>query len=207
MDPPKKPSQVIVFEAVGDPGKMLPGVDIFHHEKVVKTTGADGTASLQINGQEGEVFEFKAVCPRGFRSPAQAIPVTLRRMGNDSPQVKVRIPCVVKERTLVVAVRADGGPNLPVLYLNREVARTDGSGAAHVSFRLAAADSVSLTIDTTSQPHLRPQNPTESFIGLEHDQLKAFSKHFDVDAPKIKRSVPHPGPVQVGPMRLDRHLR
>lgn len=209
LGPAKKPSQAIVFVAEGDPGVPLAGVQVLHRGKVAATTQGDGTAPLQITGQEGETFDFDVKCPAGYRSPEGAVPVVLRRTAVPGVAARFPVRCAPRERTLVVAVRAEGAGNLPVLYLGREVARTDASGAAHVAFRVAATDAVALTLDTTEQAKLRPQSPTMSFHGAERDQLVAFSQKFEVEAPKPKpavvRSAPPPEPI--GPVRLNRHLR
>jgi hypothetical protein len=208
LAPPKKPSQAIAFAAESDPGIPLAGVQVLHRAKVVAITGTDGAASLQITGQEGESFEFDVRCPVGHRSPEAPVSVVLRRTAGQGVPARFPIRCAPKERTLVVAVRAEGGANLPVMYLGREVARTDGSGAAHVAFRVASADSVLLTLDTTEQPRLRPQHPSMSFHGADRDQLSAFAQRFDVEVAKPKpRPVTSPAAEPVGPVRLNRHLR
>jgi hypothetical protein len=206
LGPPKKPSQSIVFSAESDPGTVLAGVQVLHRGKPVAKTGADGMASLQITGQEGETFDFDVRCPSGFRSPVAALSVVLRRTAEQAAAARFPIRCTPKERTLVVAVRAEGGANLPVLYLGREVARTDGSGAAHVAFRIASADAVALTLDTTQQPKLRPQHPAMTFHGADRDQLTSFEQRFDVEVTKARTFVA-PAPQPAGPVRLDRHLR
>lgn len=208
LGPPKKPSQAIVFAAESDPGVPLASVQLQHRGKVVATTGADGTASLQITGQEGETFDFDVRCPPGHRAPEAPVSVVLRRTAGQGAAARFPLRCAPKERSLVVAVRAEGGANLPVLYLGREVARTDGSGAAHVAFRVASTDSVVLTLDTTEQPRLRPQHPSMSFHGAERDQLTSFAQKFDAEAPKPKpRPAAAPAPEPIGPVRLNRHLR
>ncbi len=209
LAPPKKPSQAIVFAAESDPGAPLAAVQVQHRGKLVATTGADGTASLQITGQEGETFDFDVRCPPGHRAPEAPVSVVLRRTAGQGAAARFPIRCTPKERTLVVAVRAEGGANLPLLYLGREIARTDGSGAAHVAFRVASTDSVVLTLDTTEQPRLRPQHPSMSFHGAERDQITSFAQKFDAEAPKPK---PRPvasaaAPEPIGPVRLNRHLR
>jgi hypothetical protein len=208
LAPPAKPSQAIVFTAESDPGRPLAGVHVLHRGKIAAKTAADGTASLQITGQEGETFDFDARCPAGYRSPEAPVSVVLRRTADRAAPARFPIRCLPRERTLVVAVRADGGANLPVLYLGREVARTDGSGAAHVAFRVAPADAVALTLDTTEQPKLRPQHPSMTFRGADKDQLTSFAQRFDVEAPKPRASVVRTvAPEPIGPVRLDRHLR
>jgi len=209
LAPPKKPSQAIVFAAESDPGAPLAAVQVQHRGKLVATTGADGTASLQITGQEGETFDFDVRCPPGHRAPEAPVSVVLRRTAGQGAAARFPIRCTPKERTLVVAVRAEGGANLPLLYLGREIARTDGSGAAHVAFRVASTDSVVLTLDTTEQPRLRPQHPSMSFHGAERDQITSFAQKFDAEAPKPKpRPVASAAPPEpIGPVRLNRHLR
>lgn len=208
LGPAKKPSQAIVFAAESDPGNALAGVQLQHRGKVIATTGADGTAPLQITGQEGETFDFDVRCPPGHRSPEAPVSVVLRRTAGQGAAARFPIRCAPKERALVVAVRAEGGANLPVLYLGREVARTDGSGAAHLAFRVASTDSVVLTLDTTEQPRLRPQHPSMSFHGADRDQITSFAQKFDAEAPKPKpRPAAAPPPEPIGPVRLNRHLR
>ncbi len=209
LGPAKKPTQAIVFAAESDPGVGLAGVQLVHRGRVAATTQADGSAPLQITGQEGETFDFDVKCPVGYRSPAAPSTVVLRRTADLGTAARVPVRCVPRERSLVVAVKAEGGPNLPVLYLGREVARTDGSGAAHVAFRVGSTDSVVLTLDTTEQAKLRPQSPTMSFHGAERDQLVPFAQKFEVEAPKPKAAVVRVAPPAepVGPVRLNRHLR
>ena len=67
LGPPPKPSQAIVFTAESDPGMPLAGVHVLHRGKVAAKTAADGTASLQITGQEGESFDFDVRCPAAYR--------------------------------------------------------------------------------------------------------------------------------------------
>lgn len=208
LGPAKKPTQAIVFAAESDPGMPLAGAQVQHRGRVVATTGADGAAPLQITGQEGEVFDFEVRCPSGHRSPDAPVSVVLRRTTGQGAAARFPIRCAPKERALVVAVRAEGGANLPVLYLGREVARTDGSGAAHVAFRVAATDSVALTLDTTEQPRLRPQHPSMSFHGADRDQITVFGQKFDAPLPKPRpRPAAAPAPEPLGPVRLNRHLR
>ena len=208
LAPPTKPSQPIVFVAESDPGVRLAGVELQHRGRTVATTQADGTATLKLTGQEGETFDFDVRCPSGHRAPAGAVSVVLRRTAGPGVAARFPLRCAPNERTLVVAIRAEGGPNLPVKYLEREVARTDGSGAAHVAFRVAPTDSVALTLDTSGDPRLRPQSPSMSFHGADRDQLTAFSQKFEQEAQKARRIVRAlPADEPAGPVRLNRHLR
>ena len=59
-------------------------------------------------------------------------------------------------RRVVVAVRAENGPNLPVTYLGRAVGRTDASGAAHVLLAMHPGDQFSLGLDTSGNKRIPP---------------------------------------------------
>ena len=56
----------------------------------------------------------------------------LRRLAEPSKVPAYQATCPPTTRAIVVAVAAENGAGLPVLYLGREVARTDASGAASV---------------------------------------------------------------------------
>ena len=51
-----------------------------------------------------------------------------------------------------------------MLFLGREVARTDASGAAHVLLKLKSDEAFDLVLGTEGNDRLRPQNPSASFV-------------------------------------------
>jgi hypothetical protein len=135
-------------------------------------------------------------CPDGFQSPTKPIQVVLKRLADDK-KPEYDVACPPTNRTVVVAVRADGGGNLPVLYLGREIARTDGSGAAHVMLKLKPDESFDLVLGTTENASLRPQNPFASFAVKERDEVFVFDQKFELEKKKIVRGG-RKGPVRIG---------
>jgi len=109
------------------------------------------------------------------------------------------VDCPKAARTIVVAVRADSGPNLPVMFLNREVARTDVSGAAHVLLEVPPNQMFSLQLSTAADDakDLRPQNPTATFEVKQEDAVFVFDQKFKQERKKIiSRGKPKPtGPT------------
>jgi hypothetical protein len=92
----------------------------------------------------------------------------------------------------VVAVRAVRGPDLPLYYLGREIARTDRHGAAHALLMAAPGDTLSLTLDTSAPQHaqLMPQRPELRLTMPEHDDLVVFDQAFTLPKPKPRPRKP-----------------
>jgi len=51
-------------------------------------------------------------------------------------------------RRVVVAVRAENGPNLPVMYLDRAVTRTDAGGAASFALEVPPGSQFTVALNT-----------------------------------------------------------
>ncbi len=186
----------VVIKVESDPGRALPGADVLLQNSRVASTGTDGTAALKLNGAEGETLLFQVKCPEGYQSPSKPIAVTLRRIASPSKRPEYATSCPPATRTIVVAVRADNGPNLPVLYLGREVGRTDESGAAHVLLTLKPDDTFQLMLKTDGESgdRLRPQNPIATFVVKGQDDVLTFDQTFVVEHKKYRPSVPR-GPT------------
>jgi hypothetical protein len=83
-------------------------------------------------------------------------------------------------RSIVVGIRAENGPNLPVMYLGKEVGRTDGTGTAHVALDLPPGETATLSLDTRDAPALKPQNPDLVFRAGTRDELLLLDQKFTV---------------------------
>lgn len=119
----------------------------------------------------------------------------IKRLTDTNKKPEYDVTCPPTTRTVVVAVRADNGPNLPVMYLGREAARTDTAGAAHVMMKLKPDEGFSLVLATDGNDRLRPQNPSASFIVRDHDDVFTFDQKFDLEK-KVVRG--RRGPVKIG---------
>jgi hypothetical protein len=179
----------IELKVTSDPGKPLPGAEIVHSGEAVANTGPAGIALLTLRGAEGESYDLFVRCPAEYQSPAKPITVFLRRIGEATKHARYEAACPPALRTVVVAVRAENGPNLPVLYLGQPVARTDPSGAATVLLRLKPGEQFDLTLATADKDAelLRPQNPSWTFLVKPHDDVMLFDQRFTVDRrpPKV----------------------
>jgi hypothetical protein len=189
-----------VFRVESDPGKPLANAQILLGGKKLGRSNEAGVVTLGAHGSEGEELHFHVECPQGYASPEQPTAVLLRRATDRSKRPEYPVTCSPTKRTVVVAIRAVNGPNLPVRYLGQEVARTDSNGAAHVVLHTAPSEDIQLTIDTSANQRLKPQNPSVRFQTRHQDEIFLLDQEFSVlAAPKtIRRSVPkRSGPVPI----------
>ena len=196
LEPVAPPPLEVLVRINGDPGQPIKGAALLFNGQKVSQSGDDGVARLKLTGKDGEMFDVAVTCPEGFQSPPKPIQVVLKRLADDKkPEYDVSCPPTV--RSVVVAVRADGGANLPVLYLGREVARTDGAGAAHVLLQLKPDEPFDLVLGTQDNASLRPQNPFASFVVKERDEVFVFDQRFELEKKKVARGGRR-GPVKIG---------
>jgi hypothetical protein len=175
-----------------DPGRPIAGATVNGAAQFRSVSDATGVVRLRVNGEPGQRLRFQVRCPDGYRSPEQPLDVLLTRLGADAPPPEYGVRCAPEVRTVVIAVRAQNGAGLPVTQLGREVARTDRAGAAHVVMQLAPHEPVELSIDTSSQPKLEPQNPTQRFEAPDTDAVLLFDAPFVKEKPRPRAAPRRP---------------
>jgi hypothetical protein len=184
-----------------DPGQALSGVELTRDGARVGVTTEHG-ARLSLPGKEGEVALVDVRCPEGFRAPERSLQIPLKRFASGQGTPEYSVVCAPRRRLVVVAIRADHGAGLPVMYLGQPVASTDASGAAHVALRLTPNSQFELTL-ATNQPEaarLRPQNPSARFVVPDRDELLALDQPFSLEKAKPKSVAKVRAPA--GPVRL-----
>jgi hypothetical protein len=170
-------------------------------DKVLGETGTDGTLLVEIQAPEGLRLGADAGCPDGYL-PGPPTTVSLRShqrldsKSDEAPEVSLR--CSRTNRIAAVAIRAGGQAGLPIMLLGREIARTDASGVAHTMFRMPPGATFRLTIDTSSDPSLRPKSPSVTFTVPDRDDALIFDQPFEKilppPKPRKRRAPPPPGP-------------
>jgi hypothetical protein len=181
-----------------EPGTPLAGALVTQGEQLLGESDAAGGVAIEARATEGRVLAVRVSCPDGYRSPAEPISIVLRRIAESDRSPEYLARCEPSLRSLVVAVRADAGIPLPVLYLGREVARTDRAGAAHVLLESLPEDGFELTLDTSALPGLRPQNPSARFVVAEHDDVLVFSQKFQLPPRRTPTPARTPHIVRLG---------
>jgi hypothetical protein len=167
----------IVIQAETAGHAPLEGVAVTERGRSLGQTAASGALTLELRGSEGQRVELEARCPASFVPERTVVSVTLRRLQASRKLPTYRVDCQPATRTAVVAVRATNGPDLPVIYLGREVARTDSSGVAHVALTLRPGERFELGLDTTGKS-LVPTSPRAAFVAGTEDELVFFDQRF-----------------------------
>lgn len=176
--PPLTQAHRVTIQAENSENWPVAGVEVRRAGRVIGATRADGSLTLQLQGSEGERFELEARCPPSYVPEPRPVHVTLRRLAAARQVPTYRVSCQPSTRTTVIAVRAANGPDLPVMYLGREVARTDAAGVAHVALSLRPGERYELALDTTGKP-LTPKNPRAAFVVGSEDELVFFDQRFE----------------------------
>ena len=182
LDPPvQKPFQFYV-KVESDPSHPLTGAFVLRNNLSIASTGMDGKAMITLKGKEGDVTDVVVKCPDTFQSPTKPLSVRLTRLAADESKIpEYLVSCPPSTRRVVVAVKADNGPNLPVYYLNELITRTDASGAAHFALKVPPNTSFTVRLDTSENPKLKPPNPNRTFgVGVSDDIL-VFEQKFQAE--------------------------
>lgn len=194
--PPPPPAEPVAVRVFGAPDAPLSGATITAGQGQPAMTDASGLATIMLDGSDGTKFEVKVTCPVGYVSPNRPLAVTLRR-GSKTPEFAAM--CKRVDRTVLVTVRTPGAVGLPIMYLGREISRTDDQGIALVSVDARVGDTFTLTIDTNDKKfqYYKPQSPEVSFSVTQDDDLFTYEQKFANDVPKVFRAaapkpyVPH----------------
>jgi len=186
------PLQIAAQTDVDEP---LAGVRVARQGVVLGSTDPSGRVSIALTGDEGDRVALDITCPDGFLSPSEPVVAGLRHLGPGSPAPTFEVACIALVHSFVVGVHAEYGTHLPVLHLGKPVGHTDALGVAHVLVRAPRQAQVSLTLDTSGRPDLRPQNPTLTFVAPDRDELVLFEQELvELKAPAPRRAPPR-GPV------------
>lgn len=181
-----------------DGATPVAGAQVLEGGHVIGTTDATGSVPLQLSGVEGGTATLSLRCPDGFASPPRPLDVGLRRLGPGSPPPRFNSECVPLVHSIVAAVRAENGPNMPISFLNQVVGHTDQLGVGHILLEATNHQQITLTLDTRDHPHVLPQNPALTFVAPEHEALVLLEQSFTVKKPKARPRRPsRPRPTRI----------
>ena len=185
LDPPPPPPFQIFIKIDSDPGHPVAGATVSRNNKTLATTGPEGRGMLTLVGAEGETTDVTIKCPDAFLSPAKPTSIRLTRFADKSKVPEYTVVCPPTLRRVVVAVKAENGPNLPVVYLNKVITRTDISGAAHFALEIAPNTQFQVMLDTTEHSKLKPVSPSKPFTVPSHDDILVFDQKFEVEKTRV----------------------
>lgn len=188
---PPDPFQISI-RVESDPGKPVANASISRSNKVLGTTNAEGRVNLKIGGIDGEFTDVVVTCPEGYQNPLRPLSVKLTRLADKSKVTEYTVSCPPSMRRVVVAVRAENGPNLPVMYLDRPVTRTDAGGAASFALEVPPGSQFTVALNTIERRDIKPISPSKLFVVGAQDDVFLFDQRFEVEKPKfIPKAQPH----------------
>ena len=172
-------------------------VEIFLGKKQIGKSDATGVAHFALHGAEGDSLALSVKCPAAYASPERPVSVGLRHLGNGSTAARFEVECFSLVHQVVVGVRAENGPRLPILRLKSVVGQTDDQGVAHVLLQASANEQIALTLDTSKNANLLPQSPTLDFVTRDSDELVLVAQKFTVKQAPPRRVVSRPVPTHL----------
>jgi hypothetical protein len=178
---PRAEVESVLVRVEAAPNVPVSGAEVRIPGRPGARTDTQGLARVDLEGRQGDAFSVDVVCPDGFLSP-KPIDVSLVALAEQAKVPEYRARCVSLTRSVVIAVRAEKGPNLPVMVLGREVARTDASGAATVHLDVRPHEPTTVSISTREARALLPQNPSMSFVATDNDDFLLFDVDFTTPA-------------------------
>ena len=188
-----------------DPGEALAGAVIARAGRELGRTAQQGTIRLALGGQSGDTIALEVRCPDGYASPDKPLQVSLRPLVGDVVP-RYRAHCQALVRSLVVAIRAKGGSDVPVKYHGREIARTDAEGSAHALLRVPPREPITFVLDTGAPAHaqLRPKSPEFTVNMPARDEVAVFDQTFTTEAPPRPKSTGRVRQASTGPVKITR---
>ncbi len=170
-------------------GQPVEGATLLSGARTVSTAAADGVAKLTLPGRDGDLFSFDVHCPEGYVAPAEQL--VIRWLAVDSGVASHLTRCRKLLHRLVVLVRVDGGPGLPIVRLGHVVGTTDVGGAASLMFDLAVDERLELVLSTESlaKEKVTPRDPSAVFELHDADEIELFEVKLARPKPRPKRAV------------------
>lgn len=161
---PAKPAFSVLIRASSDDEQPVANVAVLVGGRPLGATTAAGTLAATVSGDEGQTLPVYATCPERYSPPSSLPPLRLTQAralasGRAEP-IAYDVVCDRKTRSVVVAVKASGLEDAPVLINGERQAVTDDDGIAHVAFTVDRdAPSVRVDLDISAVPTLAPRTP------------------------------------------------
>jgi len=194
---PEVPPFQITMVVVGEDNQGIGGAQVLSGKKVAATTGKTGTAKLFFRGDEGSTVTLTIKCPEPYTSPAKPITVGLRHLDPGSPAPRFEAACTRQTHSVLIGLRAENGPDLPIVRLGQVIGKTDQAGTAHLLLETNPSETITLKLDTSGNDMLRPESPNLTFVSKNIDEFVLLEQKFLVK----KKFVPHaPKPPRPQPL-------
>jgi hypothetical protein len=196
----------VIFTVKADEKVPVAGAQLLARGGNIGATDAGGELKVTLDGFEGDRLPIKLQCPDGYAATPPDSIVILRSIqglnGRERQPVTLDLSCQPSKRDAVVLVHAGGeAKSLPVKIDGAVVGKTDSLGFAHLHLSTDPGSRFEVSLDTSSNDKLMPQNPKQGFQMDQKDELFIFDQSFKLPPkPKVHRKPP---PAKHIPQRLN----
>lgn len=191
-----KPSQDrfdLSLRATSDDSTPLNNVAFETGKSKLGATDASGALTVRLRGVEGQTLPITFTCPDGYEAAGGARSLRLTHTrgvteGSSQP-LTLDATCIRILRQVVVVVRSENATDLPVLIDGKTTAIA-ADGTAHLLLALDRdVRAVTVALDTSTQPKLRPQNPSRTFDLHGKDAVLVMAQSFSSTKPRQRGSA------------------
>src|SRR5882757_2078754 len=81
-----------------DPGTPLGAASLVRDGNLLATTGADGRATLQLSGAEGDIVAITVRCPPEYNAPAAPLSIPLHKLADGARRPSYQVACAPETR-------------------------------------------------------------------------------------------------------------
>lgn len=200
------------FTVVADEKAPVSGAQLTARGQGLGATNAEGMLQAPLLGFEGERIPITLTCPAGYAAnPAESVLIlrSVQGLGGEARRpIEHALSCQPTKRDAVVLVHVSGAAaSLPVKIDGAVVGQTDSLGFGHFYLRSDPGARFEVSVDTTAQPKLMPQNPQQVFQVDTRDDVFVFDRDFKLPPkpkPVRKRTPKRAAEPEVHiPIRLD----
>ncbi|MCP4606157.1 MAG: hypothetical protein GY847_37530 [Proteobacteria bacterium] len=177
---------VLVVEVADLSDSPVAGTNVVIDGISMGATDESGRLKARLSGPEGRHVRVQINCPDRWEAQGEEIrDLPIRFLSRlDSPNkalasMDARFRCVQKMRKIVLLVRAENGPKLPVLALGHRIVSTDADGVAQTVLEGAPGDEIEVILDTSFNPELRPAMPSRRLTIPKMSQIVVFDQQFE----------------------------
>jgi len=182
---PVAKSTPVQIQARTPDGAPVAGTRLWAAGRALGTTGAEGTLEATLKGSAA----ITALCPATHETVTRERWLTLPTATEQPIEaLELRVVCTPLRQLAALVVRAEGAePGLPIRVRGEVVGHTDDDGAAHVLLDARPGHTLRVSLDTSSQPELRPQDPVQSFRLGNSDEVLLFDQGFERERPRRRQ--------------------
>lgn len=178
------PLWLLHVQASSTAGHPLPAVEVWQGSRYLGSSDGRGELWAQLTAAPGATLPWLARCPPGFtfeRGAAANESETLfipERGGRTLDDLRIRCRPMYQTTTIVIRTSGVALSSLPILLDGQPIGQTERDGTAHLRLRFPLHDRVRISLDTSIESALRPQDPVHTFEVSEHPPLWLIDQPF-----------------------------